>query len=289
MRFGVIANPKKEKVWQVLRNLISWSERRGQDLIIARYLNQGLNDPGLKIKSMERGRIPENCEIVIAMGGDGTILSTARLVGPTQTPILGVNLGGLGFLAELSIEELFDKLDKILRNEYYIEERMVLRAVVKDGGTTLQFTALNDIVVDKGKSSRMINIRTFVDDEYLNTYTADGLIISTPTGSTAYSLAAGGPIIIPLLEALVVTPICPHSLTARPVVIPAEKVVKLSFITELGEIMLSADGQVENRMNPGAVVEVTKAPHVVRLVKWETRKFFDVLRAKLNWGQDFRS
>ncbi|MFQ6116503.1 MAG: NAD(+)/NADH kinase, partial [bacterium] len=258
------------------------------DVIVEEGLAQHLKLPQDSILRSKEEEIGKKSHMVISFGGDGTILSSARAVGSSGIPILGVKMGGLGFLAELAPDEIYTSLENILNGHYQIIERMVLEAKIDGEEQSQGYYALNDFVVDKGAISRVIRIKTFIDEEYLNTYIGDGLIISTPTGSTAYSLAAGGPILLPSMDAIIINPISPHTLGARPVVIPGDKEVQA--IVEAGpqKVVFSADGQVGQALNIGQTVKIHRANYRIKLVSYKGRSFYDVLRAKLNWGEDVR-
>jgi NAD+ kinase len=227
-------------------------------------------------------------DLVAAFGGDGTILAAARKVGSRGTPILGVNLGKLGFLAELGPEGLHQQIVDIINKRYVIEERLVLEAVSPNiPGKTLH--AVNDIVVDKSRSSRVIDLEAHINNAYAVTYRADGLIVSTPTGSTAYALSNGGPIVTPTSSVIGITPISPHTLSGRPLIVPDTSVIRIVAQADSGEVLVSADGQEEAVSKPPVEVLIRKAAYRLRLVKRVDRTYFDVLRAKLLWGKDPRS
>ena len=226
------------------------------------------------------------CDMMIAFGGDGTILSTARLVGRAAVPILGVNLGKLGFLAELSVDEVESFVDDILNNQHVIEDRSVIRVTAE--GHDIQMFGVNDVVIDKSNSSRVIDMETYVNNDYLVTYTGDGLIVATPTGSTGYSLASGGPIVVPASDVLTITPISPHTLTARSVIVPDSSVIRVSIESELQTVRVTADGQQEKIFTPPVNLFIQKADYTVKLVKRKDKSYYDVLRSKLMWGKDIR-
>jgi NAD+ kinase len=288
IKFGIIGNLAKEALYDAVLILLKELEKGGIPFILQKEIANEIEKRfSNKIEgSASVENLLENSDMIISFGGDGTILATARLVGPREIPILGVNLGKLGFLAEVSLDELPEFIKKICKGRYRIEERMVLEAKVVGTGET--YFGLNDIVIDKAGSTRVVDIETFVNDEYLITYTADGLIISTPTGSTAYSLAAGGPIVTPSSNVITITPICPHTLTARPVVIPDDSVIKVKVDFYDKEIIITADGQIERKIKPPFEVIVKKANHKVKLVKRLEVSYFDVLRSKLMLGKDIR-
>lgn len=281
MKFGIIANTSKEKVWEIIPQLVEWLSQKGVDFVLASDLAERTHVPGLEY--VNRELLGELCDMIITLGGDGTILSTVRYVGESETPILGVNIGRLGFLAEITTDELFQGMENILKGSYKIERRMVLKAEIVGKGRKL--CALNDIVLNRGDFSRTIKVETYVDGEHLNAYIGDGLIIATPTGSTAYSLSAGGPIVAPTLEAIIINPICPHDLAARPIIVPADKVIKIVGTSEHPEMLLCADGQEDCKLMSGEAVEVRKADYSIRLVECLGKSFYHLLRTKLNWGE----
>jgi NAD+ kinase len=288
MVFGITANMDKSQVRQRLPDLLNWLNARGVEFVLDLGTADGLAGNGISFQKHSVASLCEHCDMVLTMGGDGTILSTARAIGAHSIPILGVKLGGMGFLADLTPDELFSGLEDVLAGNYSIVERMVLRADLVSKDDTAVFFALNDFVLDKGAISRVVRIKTYIDDAFLNTYIGDGLIISSPTGSTAYSLAAGGPILLPSMEAIIINPISPHSLAARPVVIPGDKkvVAEVDFTPE--SVWFSGDGQVSRELSRGEKIAVRRADHTVRLVSCRSRSFYNVLRTKLNWGEDIR-
>jgi NAD+ kinase len=288
MKFGMLGNIKKEALYEVVLNLTKQLECDKIEFFVQREIVEGIKERfSYEINhALELDELIANSDMIISLGGDGTILSTARLVGNRQIPILGVNLGKLGFLAEVSPNEAFEFIKRICKGDYRIEDRMVLEAKVTGWEET--YFGLNDIVIDKAGSTRVVDIETYINDEYLITYTADGLIISTPTGSTAYSLAAGGPIVVPSSEVITLAPICPHTLTARPIVIPDDSIIKVKIEFYDKEILLTADGQIEFKLKPPVEILVKKANYKVKLVKRPEVSYFDLLRSKLMWGRDLR-
>jgi len=224
-------------------------------------------------------------DLLLVLGGDGTLLSMARLVGDLGVPILGVNLGGLGFLTALTKEELFPALEAFLADGLVIEERVMLAAQVWRHGERLsEYVALNDVVITKSAMSRIINLAVSVDGQFATAYRADGLIISTPTGSTAYCLSAGGPIVFPTMPAVVLTPICSHTLTNRPIVLPADQRIEVTLQSDQ-DVMLTLDGQVGFALKEADVVAVYQATARTRLLRFPQKHFFSVLRTKLKWGE----
>ena len=239
---------------------------------------------GLEVASPRT--LGQQCDLAIVMGGDGTLLNAARSLVDFQVPILGVNLGRLGFLADVSPSDIPDKLEQILSGQFWEEERSLLHAqIVRNEQAVTQCGALNDIVVHKRDVARMIEVEAFLDDQFLNAYRADGLIIATPTGSTAYALSGGGPIIHPSLEAVVLVPICPHTLTHRPIVIGADhEIVILVNESNTTHTQVTCDGQVSLEIEPGDRIVIRKKRHKVRLIHPSSHDYFQILRAKLSWG-----
>ena len=224
--------------------------------------------------------------MIIVLGGDGTLLSVARLVGDHEVPILGVNLGGLGFLTEITLEELYRVLERVMQGDFATDERVVLNAaVIRRGERMAEFIVLNDAVINKGALARIIDLETTINGEYLTTFKSDGLIISTPTGSTAYNLSAGGPIVYPSLHCIIITPICPHTLTNRPIVIPDDVEIRAMLKTKQQEVILTLDGQQGFTLEFEDVVEVRKAEGRILLIKSPYRHYFELLREKLKWGE----
>jgi NAD+ kinase len=230
----------------------------------------------------------QQSDMVIAFGGDGTMLAVARLIGMRQVPILGVNLGKLGFLAELSPDDMEQSIGDIVAGKYLVEDRLVLHGSTpaKPGKT---YFGVNDFVIGRSHSPRIIDIETSIDGAFAVTYRGDGLIISTPTGSTAYALSNGGPIVTPTSRVIGITPISPHTLSGRPLVVPESSTIRIIIRSHTEEILFSADGQTEEFFTPPAELTVRKAAHSMRLVRRLEKSYFDVLRAKLLWGQDARA
>lgn len=287
MKFAIFGNVEKAGLKSALRVLLARLNHSGVDFALddsMAPLLAGDQDPASK-HLQSRQACLDGATMLVAFGGDGTILSAARSVGRRGTPILGVNLGKLGFLAELAPDELEHAIGDILSSKYRIEERLVLEArSTAQPGKVLY--AVNDIVIDKSRSSRVIDIETHIDGAFAVTYRGDGLIIATPTGSTAYALSNGGPIVTPTSEVIGITPISPHTLSGRPLIVPASSVIRVIAHSESDEVLLSADGQEEAFLRPPAEITVCRADYTVRLVKRMDRSYFDLLRAKLLWGRD---
>ena len=247
MKFGIIGNTSKSAIEEVTRNLYAYLRAKKLTFVFHDQLGKWFGSTGV-VPPLERTMmcteedLPDRCDILIALGGDGTMLFAARIVGHKGVPILGINLGKLGFLAEFSVNEIQQCIDDIISGNYVVEERMALEAQsAKDDRC---YYALNEIVIDRGASARVVDLETEVNDEYLVTYAADGIIFTTPTGSTAYSLATGGPIVDPRSKVITINPIAPHTLTARPVIVPEDSVIRVAVNSVAKSIHIAADGQV---------------------------------------------
>jgi len=277
---GLVAKYHEPKATQMVRWLIPWLKKRGKKVCV----ENGLVHKGAR--SCSKKEMALEADLIISLGGDGTLLNIAPLVVRPEVPILGVNLGGLGFITEVAVGELEAVLRKTLDGDYEVEPRMTLEVkVIGKKGRTRKFRILNDAVIAKGARSRIIDLETYVGDDYLCTYRADGLIISTPTGSTAYSLAAAGPILEPTLGAIVLAPICPHTLTNRPIVVPSNATIRVTLRSFGDTVIFSPDGQQGVRLHNGDKVEARDYGMPVSLIKLSSRSYYEILREKLKWGE----
>jgi NAD+ kinase len=282
-RVGIVAKPDAAGADGLVRGLVRWLESRGLRAVLDKETAALVADLG--VPQASRADLPAQVDGLVVLGGDGTLLSVARAVGDLGIPILGVNLGGLGFLTATTLDEMTPALQAFLDGQLLVEERMMLAASVRRGGQGAgRFLALNDVVIMKAAMSRIIDLGVSVDGQPATAYRADGLIIATPTGSTAYSLSAGGPILFPTMDAFVLTPICSHTLTARPVVLPGPSRIEVTLRTNQ-EVMLTVDGQVGFALRDDDTIEVQRAPSRIRLVRFPHKHFFSVLRTKLKWGE----
>jgi NAD+ kinase len=230
--------------------------------------------------------LPSETEGIVVLGGDGTLLSVARHYVALGVPILGVNVGGLGFLSEIYLDELYPTMEQVLDGKYQVEERMLLIArLCRQGQVCWERHFLNDAVINKGALARIVELTTWIDGEYLTTYRADGLIVSTPTGSTAYTLSAGGPIVYPTLRHIILIPICPFTLSNRPIILPDTVTVAVTFAEKVRDAYLSIDGQVGQALQEEDRVEMSVAPHNLKLILSPHRSYFEILRTKLGWGE----
>jgi len=281
-QIGIVTKTSSPHSDEVMGKLVPWLTGRGVKVRMQEDY-RGLADENSI--AVPRESVPDGVDMVLVLGGDGTLLSAARLLEGTDRPILGINLGSLGFLTELGLEELFGSLEKVLEGEYTIEPRVRLEASLhREGKEIGHYQVLNDVVINKGALARIIDLEVYVNEQKVTNYQADGLIISTPTGSTAYSLAAGGPIIEPTLDVIVISPICPHTLTNRPLVIPGGSMVELCLLSDSGAVFLTLDGQEGTRLNQGDGVRVRASGNKVHLIRTGVRNFYDVLSTKLHWG-----
>lgn len=264
-------------------DLITWLEEKGCTPLPEAQLVRELGYH----KPISEAEILDQAELVVVLGGDGTLISVARLFSDRDVPILGINLGSLGFLTEVTVEELYSRLEKVLEGNPRVSERMMLEVTLhREGKEPERYTVLNDVVINKGALARIVDLETKVNRHFLTTYKADGLIVSTPTGSTGYSLSAGGPIIHPLMSCIVITPICPHTLTNRPIVVTDESTVCVTVTSSFDEkVYLTLDGQVGFELHEGDSIEVRKALKTTALVMSRTRDYFELLRTKLKWGE----
>jgi NAD+ kinase len=287
-RIGIIAKKNKPEAAAIVRNLVEWLRPRKIKVYIEGEMGKLLSPAlaGGYWESIDKEEVPTGVEMIIVLGGDGTLLSVARRVWNKNIPILGVNLGGLGFLTEITLDELYPVLEKVLRDDFAINEREVLNAgVIRSGKRIAEFIVLNDAVINKGALARIIDLETTINGEYLSTFRSDGLIISTPTGSTAYNLSAGGPIVYPSLHTIIITPICPHTLTIRPIIIPDDVKIRALLKSSTEEVILTLDGQQGFTLKFEDIVEVGKAEGRILLIKSPYRHYFELLREKLKWGE----
>ena len=274
-RLAIITKKHKAAAWDAGRALQEWFKERGVDAL---HLE---NEPDLLVVPL-----PPDIELIVVMGGDGTILSVARHYGQKGIPLLGVNVGGLGFLTEVSLDELYPCMERVLAAQYQVEERLMLTATLfREGRAIWEEHVLNDAVINKGALARIAGLTICIDGEYLTTYRADGLIIATPTGSTAYTLSAGGPIVFPTLRHLILLPICPHTLSNRPIILPESVTVGVTLDDKGQDLYLTLDGQVGQTIQPGDRMEVRACPHNLKLVISPHRSYFQILRTKLGWGE----
>lgn len=279
---GIISRPRREDVAAVVPSLIAWLSERKLEVFFDQETGAFISDSR---RQRTRQQLAAEVDFLIVLGGDGTLLSAARAAAERRVPILPVNLGGLGFLTSVTLEELYPLLDQVLAGHHSVSERVMLQAEIFRSGTRIEtHRALNDAVLNKGALARMIDLDLHIDGDFVSKYKADGLIVSTPTGSTAYSLSAAGPIIHPVVASFVITPICPHTLSDRPLVVPDTSKIETGCLGET-PAALSLDGQIGIDLQPYDRVHIEKAVETISLVRAPNKTYYEVLRSKLGWGE----
>ena len=277
---GILTKPQFPDIRPLLDELLDWLGRRQKTALIGSSSGEYFHEGAQPIDE----QIAAEADLVLVLGGDGTMLRAARLVEERSVPILGVNLGGLGFLTESTVEAMYESLEKVFAQEFYLDHRLRLEAHLRHkNGEREQRTALNDAVISKGTPGRMITTSIQVDKQFVTTLRGDGLIIASPTGSTAYSMSAGGPILEPSLEALILTPISPHTLTHRPLLVPRQVSLEITLTSHEGGTV-TFDGQIGIHMEHEDTVTISASPHRTRLIRFPDRTYYDLLRNKLKWG-----
>ncbi|HKZ17417.1 MAG TPA: NAD(+)/NADH kinase [Geobacteraceae bacterium] len=279
---GIFAKMNDPRCLGVAGELIQWLQSNNLNPLVEKNLARGLQ----RSDGIEDLLIPPRADMVVVLGGDGTLISVARKVGDREVPIMGVNLGSLGFLTEITLDGLFPALESCLRGDSKISERMMLKVTLtREEEEICTHEALNDVVINKGAPAKIISLDAFVNGSFLAIFKADGLIVASPTGSTGYSLSATGPIIDPSIDCMLITPICPHTLTNRPLVVAAERVITVTLDSMMENVMLTIDGQVGVNLMYRDVITVRRAEHRTRLVMSSDTDYFEVLRNKLKWGE----
>jgi NAD+ kinase len=287
-RIGIVLKPHQHDALKTICDLTLWlSEREievvgGPDIERERVEHQ----TGCAVKEVPTEKLAAAVDLMLVLGGDGTMIATARMIEDLEVPVLGVNYGGLGYLTEFRIEELYSALGSILDGNYRLDKRVMLRTLHQRGDEVVNRNrVLNDVVINKSALARIIEIDVYLNDQFVNSFRADGLIVSTPTGSTAYNLSAGGPVIFPSMNAIVITPICPFTLSNRPIVVPDDAVIELRLKTDQEDVALTLDGQVGFPLKIGDRVVIQKSRTTFNLIQPSNRNYFDVLRDKLRWGR----
>ncbi|MDQ3324028.1 MAG: NAD(+)/NADH kinase [Acidobacteriota bacterium] len=279
---GVVVKPNHKEASETAREVSAWLKKRG----IAAVSQSRRETDGGDIVNVDVEKFKKTVDLIVVLGGDGTMISTARLTGSREIPVLGINYGSLGYLTEFRIEEMFSALEAILAEDYEIDRRLMLDVEhLRDGETLSAGRILNEAVVNKAAIARIIEIEVEWNELFVNSFRADGLIISTPTGSTAYNLSAGGPIIFPSMNAVVITPICPFTLTNRPIVVPDDAEIKIKLKNEIEGVVLTLDGQIGHPIKASDTVVIRKSSTSFNLIEPPNRNYFDVLRNKLKWGR----
>jgi NAD+ kinase len=281
---GIIAKNNIEEPFKITKKLSNWLKERGVEVYVEKELGKKIRHPN----SIDRTDIPKLVDVILVFGGDGTFLGVAREACKYGTPILGINLGGLGFLTEVTVDELYPMMERIIDGDYEVEDRQMLITSIRRGKKNIgTYEVLNDVVINKGALARIIDLAIYIEDSHVTTYKADGIILATPTGSTAYSLSAGGPIVYPGIPVTIITPICPHTLTNRPLVVSSEMKVEIKVTTQEPDTYLTLDGQIGVRLKTGDLIEVKRTDTTVKLIKSPFRDFFSILKTKLMWGERY--
>lgn len=278
---GILTKPKFPEVKTTLHDVVSWLRGRQIDVILDTTSAVLLGEQG----GLQKVQLAARADVLLVLGGDGTMLNAARLAGERGIPILGVNMGGLGFLTEVRLDSLYPSLERVFANDFVLDERLMLRTHIhRHGETVAQGPVLNDVVISKGTLARMIELRIAIQGHFVTNLRGDGLIVSTPTGSTAYSLSAGGPIVNPAVPGLILTPICPHTLTHRPLIVPIHSEIDVTLTSRDDGAMATLDGQVGVAMTQGDTVEIKGSEHLTKLLRFPESNYYEVLREKLKWG-----
>ncbi|HMI49911.1 MAG TPA: NAD(+)/NADH kinase [Candidatus Saccharimonadales bacterium] len=280
---GIISRPRGSNLATVLPPLVEWLAARGIRTVWDEETAAALNDPA---KGHPRSQVADDSQILLVLGGDGTLLAAAREAAPRGIPILPINMGSLGFLTSFTVQELYPALTDTLAGRFAVSERAMLRSeLVRDGNVTEAQNVLNEVVINKGELARMIDVELFIDQDFVCRYKSDGLIAATPTGSTAYSLSAGGPIVHPTVESIIITPICPHTLSDRPVVVRDSSLIEMKLSGHSDSVFLTLDGQKGIALHAADVVRVTRADERLKLIQPPKKSYFEILHDKLKWGE----
>jgi NAD+ kinase len=287
VRIGIIGNTRKELFFKLLPELLTWFSRKNVEILLPEKLSAFLEEGNYPKKLfVDPKGFCEKPDLFLAFGGDGTILHMVNLLCGKNRPILGINLGRLGFLTEVQVSDLYPALDMVIQGKYKIDKRMMLKANIN--GEKEEYSVLNDVVVNKKSDARLIRITIYLDDVFFNRFIADGVIISTPTGSTAYNLSAGGPVILPNTEAMVISPICPHSLSIRSVLVSSSCNITIFVESDLDEFSVSFDGQPRTVHQTGTSIKIHRSEYLFELIRLTDYDFAKTLRTKLLWSEDLR-
>ena len=287
-RIGIVLKPHQPDALKTICELVVWLAERNLTLVGGPEIERERieHETGCPVPHVESTKMAEEVDLMLVLGGDGTMIATARMIGDHEVPVLGINYGGLGYLAEFRIEELYTALESILDGNFRLDRRVMLDVELRRGEEILRTSrVLNDVVINKSALARIIEIETFFNRQFVNSFRADGLIVSTPTGSTAYNLSAGGPVVFPSMNAVVLTPICPFTLSNRPIVVPDDAEIELLLKTDNEEVALTLDGQVGFPLEVKDRVVIRKSRSTFNLIQPSNRNYFDVLRDKLRWGR----
>ena len=278
---GILTKPKFPEVKATLQGVVTWLRDRHITVLLDTTSALLLSEQG----GIQKTQLAIQSDVLLILGGDGTILNAARLAAERSIPILGVNMGGLGFLTEVRLDDLYASLDRVFANDFILDERLMLQTHVhRHGETVARGIVLNDVVISKGTLARMIELRIAIQGQFVTNLRADGLIVGTPTGSTAYSMSAGGPIINPAVQSLILTPISPHTLTHRPLIVPGNAEIEVTLTSKDEGAMATLDGQVGIAMTQGDTAVIQASEHRTKLIRFPESHYYEVLREKLKWG-----
>ena len=282
-KIGIVSKPKKTEIREIVPHLVEWLQKRDIEVSIDKETGSILESTE---KCLTRNELPGKVDLLVVLGGDGTLLAAARALYRHEVPIFAVNLGDLGFLTVITRDELYPALEGVLSGNYRSERRVQIEGeLVRADEVLSTFRALNDVVLNKGAIARIQDFEVYADGEFISNYKSDGLIISTPTGSTAYSLAAGGPVVSPMVEAFIVTPICAHTLTNRPLVLRDSANIEIVVKSQREAAYLTVDGQVGIATHSEDIIRVRKSDSYVELIQPPQRNYYEILRQKLKWGE----
>jgi len=284
-RVGIISRPRRADLAAVVPPLLTWLQARGISTAYDEETASSL-DPAAACQAQSRDQLAQSSDLLLVLGGDGTLLAAARVAAPHRVPILPINLGSLGFLTSFTVEELYPALEGALAGRYPVSERVMLEiALLRDARVVDRQSVLNEAVINKGALARMIEMELRIDSDFVCRYRVDGLIVATPTGSTAYSLSAGGPIVHPAVESIVITPICPHTLSDRPLVVRDTSHIEAKLLGDTDSVFLTLDGQKGIAMQAGDQVIISRAQEQLKLIQPPRKSYFEILRNKLKWGE----
>jgi len=282
--FAIWGNTDKPKFWETLPGILDWAKKRGVNPFLTTRIIKQFKDANYPI--IENADDFNNIDFILTIGGDGTILSAARAVEHRKVPLLGIHLGDLGFMAKVTLGEIYQRLDQVVSGDYTVTDHEVIKSEIIHNGDNILSYVLNELVVNNGTTHRMVTCMVEADDRFIGKYKADGIIVATPTGSTAYSLSAGGPIVEPTVKSLIITPICPHSLTSRPLVVPDSSEIKITFPDEPSEkIGVTLDGQVFYDFDHTAIIKIRKADYAIKFIDFADCTYYTTLRNKMGWGK----
>jgi NAD+ kinase len=283
--FGIWGNTEKESFWEVLPSILEWSKKKNIEPYITSRIFEHSNWDGQEAKVIKTEKILEKLDFMLVLGGDGTFLSLARVKESCHIPILGIHLGDLGFLAQVTLQGLFHRLDQVAKGDFIIEKRILIKSHIQKDNKIINHLALNDFVISNAESYRMLNATVFINEHFVGNYRADGIVVATPTGSTAYSLSAGGPIVTPQVDAIIITPIAAHTLTSRPLVVSGNDKIMIEFSNNNQPVLFTSDGQIHENLDVNNKVKIAKADYQIKLISFTDNDYFKNLKEKMGWGK----